>query len=295
MPASAVNKALRVAIILMSAMLAACIDLGLRALSVPSTLLGDMRCECDLRYGDGAHQLLDLYHPETAPATGAERRLVVFVYGGDWTSGSKEGYAFVADALTADGFTVAIPDYAKYPEVVFPDFVTDIALAVSWLLGEGGRFERADEIILMGHSAGAHTGALLITDPRFLAAHDLSPQHIDRFVGLAGPYAYLPQNQRYRDIFGNLEDFRQMQPLYFLSGKEPPMLLLHGEADDTVLPLHTERFAARARALDVAVSTRFYPERGHASLVLALSRLQATDNAVRREILEYLAGPPRED
>ncbi|KAA1188895.1 alpha/beta hydrolase [Pseudohalioglobus sediminis] len=288
MSRSAFHSALRAGVILMTGFLAACTDLGLRAVSAPSELLGDMRVESDIPYGNKAHQGLDLYFPAAAAGATAPQRLVIFVYGGDWTSGNKDGYAFVADALTAAGYTVAIPDYAKYPDVTFPDFVADVALAVSWLAGNGGRFEHVDEIVLMGHSAGAHTGALLVTDPRFLGAHQFPLQRIDAFVGLAGPYAYLPQNQKYRDIFGNLEDYQQMQPLHFLSGSEPPMLLLHGEDDSTVLPLHTQKFADKATALGVDVSVHIYPGRGHANLVLALSRLQSENNAVREDILSFL-------
>ena len=288
MPRFILYNVLRAGFIIMSGFLAACTDIGLRAVSAPSELLADMLVESDIPYGDRPHQRLDLYFPAAAADEPPPQRLAIFVYGGDWTSGNKDGYAFVADALTAAGYTVAIPDYAKYPEVNFPEFVADVALAVSWLAGNGGRFEHVDEIILMGHSAGAHTGALLITDPRFLGAHQFPLQRIDAFVGLAGPYAYLPQNQKYRDIFGNLDDYHQMQPLHFLSGNEPPMLLLHGEDDSTVLPLHTEKFADKATSLGVDASVRLYPGRGHASLVLALSRLQSENNAVREDILCFL-------
>jgi acetyl esterase/lipase len=276
---------------MLSTLLSACTEIGLRAVSVPSYLFADMQVETDLHYGNKPHQRLDLYRPAAAAIdsdVAGSKRLVVFIYGGDWSSGSKDGYYFVADALTAAGYTVAIPDYAKYPQAVFPDFVGDIGLAVSWLAGAGGQFEHADEIILMGHSAGAHTAALLITDPRYLGAHQFPLQRIDAFIGLAGPYAYLPQTERYRKIFGNLDDFQQMQPLHFLSGNEPPMLLLHGEDDSTVLPLHTRRFAEKANSLGLDATSHFYPGRGHASLVLALSRLQQNDNNVRQDILAFL-------
>jgi acetyl esterase/lipase len=59
----------------------------------------DIEVEKDLVYGGQEHQQLDLYFP---PESGnSNRQLVIFVYGGDWTSGSRENYFFVADALTS--------------------------------------------------------------------------------------------------------------------------------------------------------------------------------------------------
>lgn len=286
MPRYTPGRLLRAGVLLLSPVLSACTELGLRAVNVPSYFFSDMNAETDLHYGNKPHQKLDLYWPKEEPD--GKHKLVVFVYGGDWTSGSKEGYYFVADALTSAGYTVAIADYAKYPEASFPTFVADIALALSWLAGSGGQFEQLQSLTLVGHSAGAHIAALLITDPSYLGAYSFPMQRIDAFVGLAGPYAYLPETEKYRNIFSRLDDYTQMQPLSFLSGKEPPMLLLHGADDTTVLPLHTRKFYERAVSLGVSTQKQILPDRGHANLVLALSRLQDRDNAVRKEVLAFL-------
>jgi acetyl esterase/lipase len=276
----------RIGVIMLSSLLGACTNLALKAINTPSYVSADIEVEKDLVYGSQEHQKLDLYFP---PESGnRNRQLVIFVYGGDWTSGSRENYFFVADALTSAGYTVAIPDYIKYPEGVFPAFVQDIALAVDWLATNIGRFADVDTLILIGHSAGAHIAALLVTDRRYLAAHELPEDTIDAFVGLAGPYAYLPQEEKYRDIFGRLEDYRGMQPLHFVSGSEPPMLLLHGSQDKTVLPVHTRKFAEKVNALGGSAATRFYPQRKHAGMVLALSRISGRSNEIRSAIMEFL-------
>ena len=276
----------RIGFVMLSMLLSACTNLALKAINTPSYLSADIRVEKGLAYGDQSHQKLDLFLPPES--VNRNRQLVIFVYGGDWTSGSRENYFFVADALTSAGYTVAIPDYIKYPEGVFPAFVQDIALAVDWLATNIGRFADVDRLILMGHSAGAHIAALLVTDRRYLAAHELPEDTIDAFVGVAGPYAYLPQQEKYRDIFGRLEDYRGMQPLHFVSGGEPPMLLLHGSQDKTVLPVHTRKFAEKVNALGGSAATRFYPQYKHAGMVLALSRISGRNNEIRSAILEFL-------
>ena len=276
----------RIGVVMLSMLLSACTNLALKAINTPSYLSAEIRVEKGLAYGDQAHQKLDLYLPPES--VNSNRQLVIFVYGGDWTSGSREGYFFVADALTSAGYAVAIPDYIKYPEGVFPAFVQDIALAIDWLVSNAGRFTDIDTLILIGHSAGAHTAALLVTDQRYLAAHQLPADTIDAFVGMAGPYAYLPEEEKYRNIFGNMDDYSGMQPLHFVTGSEPPMLLLHGSRDKTVLPVHTRKFAEKVNALGGRAATRFYPEQGHATMVLALSRVSDQNNEIRSHILEFL-------
>jgi acetyl esterase/lipase len=267
-------------------LLSACTDIGFHALNAPSYLLSEQHVENSLAYGDQAHQKLDLYLP--AQHIDSRKELIIFVYGGDWTSGSKENYYFLADALTSQGYAVAIPDYIKYPQGRFPDFVEDVALSISWLSDYINRYTEVDDFILMGHSAGAHTGALLITDPSYLAARGYRREEIRAFVGLAGPYGFQPKDEKYQDIFANLDNYKQMQPLHFADGKEPPMLLLHGSSDSTVLPINTRSFAEKVKSAGGTVTTHFYADTGHVGLVISLSRVFDSDNTIRNDILEFL-------
>jgi len=274
------------AISMLAMLLNACTGLGLNAINVPSRVQSELTEKPDIAYGPEAHQRLDLYLP--GDQVRANGQLVIFVYGGGWTSGKKGHYYFVADALTAAGYSVAIPDYAKYPQVQFPTFVDDVALAVAWLWRNRDQLGDVNEFILMGHSAGAHTAALLITDARYLAEHQLEPDTFAAFVGLAGPYGFTPKEKKYQRIFDNLEDYSQMQPLHFANGGEPPMLLLHGEDDTTVLPVNSRKFAAKVNAQGGSAATRLYADQGHIGLVLALSRILDRDGDVTRDVLEFL-------
>lgn len=274
------------AISMLAMLLNACTGLGLNAINVPSRVQSELTEKPDIAYGPEAHHSLDLYLP--GDPVHANGQLVIFVYGGGWTSGKKGQYYFVADAFTAAGYSVAIPDYAKYPQAQFPTFVDDVALAVAWLSRNRDQLGDVNEFILMGHSAGAHTAALLITDPRYLAEHQLETGTFAAFVGLAGPYGFTPKEDKYQRVFGNLEDYSQMQPLHFASGNEPPMLLLHGEDDTTVLPVNARKFADKVNAQGGSAATRLYANRGHIDLVLALSRVLDRDGDVTRDVLEFL-------
>lgn len=277
----------RATAVVAGALLSACTNVALQAINIPSHLATDPRAERGLSYGERDHQKLDLFLP---PESVEDRRqLVVFIYGGAWTAGNRSDYYFVAQTLAGAGYTVAIPDYIKYPQGVFPEFVTDVAASIGWLAGNLAQYTEVDDVILMGHSAGAHTGALLLTDDRYLRDAGVSREKISAFVGLAGPYGFKPQERRYRDIFANLEDFNQMRPLHFADGDEPPMLLVHGDDDTTVLPVNTTQFAERVNGAGGRAMVKLYPGVGHVAPVLAFARAPVGEAAIRGDVLAFLA------
>ena len=173
----------------------------------------------DVAYAPGPRHTLDLYRPDAASPRSP---LVVFLYGGGWSSGDKADYRFVGQALASRGYLTAIPDYRTYPDVRFPAFVEDAAQAVAFLAAGGATGERRP-IVLVGHSAGAQIAALLAFDGRYLAAAGAPVcETIAGFAGLAGPYDFLPlKEERYKRIFPEATR-PQSQPIAFVDDATPP-------------------------------------------------------------------------
>jgi acetyl esterase/lipase len=223
-----------------------------------------MVIERDIAYGREPLQTLDVYRPK---AIAPNHKVLMFFYGGGWSDGSKKDYAFVADRFTRYGYTVIIPDYRKYPDVTFPAFVQDTAAAVAWV----HQHVPSQALFVMGHSAGAYNTVMMATDARYLAAHGMSQRDITGVIGAAGPYEFTPKEKKFREVFNNMKDYTPMHVSTFVKGTEPPMLLLHGEADDTVFMMNTEQLAAHIRAKGGAVEMRTYPKIGHIKIVGALT------------------------
>ena len=223
----------------------------------------------DIAYGPEPRHALDVYHPvEALPS----RPLVVFFYGGAWRSGAKENYEFVASALTEAGITVVIPDYRLFPDVAFPAFVEDAAAAVSWSVRNADELGiSTDAIFLMGHSAGAHIASLVALDPSYLAGQPDPTVSIRAWIGLSGPYDFLPIESGFLlDVFP--EDSRdQSQPVNYVSAAAPPALLIHGTGDTTVHIENSESLANRLREEGVAARLTTYDGVGHVSVMLALA------------------------
>lgn len=219
-------------------------------------------------FGEGPRLKLDVYAPRAA--SGRARPVIVFLYGGSWSSGRRQGYAFAGRALAARGFVVVIPDHRLVPEVRYPDFLLDCAAAVRWARREAARFGGdPGRIVLVGHSAGAYNAAMLALDPSLLGG---DRRAVRGFAGLAGPYDFLPlDDSATLAAFGRWPRPRETQPITHAAAGAPPALLLHGEADVRVKPRNSRALAERLRAAGNDVRVKLYPDLGHVAILTALA------------------------
>jgi acetyl esterase/lipase len=251
-------------------LMSACTQAAFTAANLPTHLV-EMAVEHDRAYGSELLQKLDVY----IPANTMEKQLdvLVFFYGGRWTYGAKEDYRFVAATFVKEGFIVVIPDYRKYPQVRFPVFVEDGARALAWVSDHIVEWHgNPARIHVVGHSAGAHIGALLAADPHYLA--DVGKDRsltVHDFAGLAGPYAFTPDEPDLEDIFGPPQNYPNMQVTTFIDGTQPPMLLLYGNKDTAVKLANLERLEQRIKQRGGCVRSRIYPNADHTDLIEALS------------------------
>lgn len=230
---------------------------------------GSRRVAADVSYGDHPRQRLDLYAPRRS-AAGAKLPVILFLYGGSWSSGVKEGYAFVGRALGAHGFLAAVADYRLVPEVRFPAFVEDGAAALRWLAAHAGNHGGdPSRILLAGHSAGAYNAAMLALDPQWLGADRAA---IRGLIGISGPYRFHPRSgAAIGAAFGGHRPFTATQPLSFAAPGAPPALLLHGGRDRTVAPANSRELARRLAAAGVGAEAKVYPELGHVAALTAIA------------------------
>lgn len=261
---------------------------GLTLLDV-MTPAGKYVAETGIPYGTLDRQKLDIYRP---PGQGPFP-VIVFIYGGGWESGDRGQYRFVAESLTRHGYLVAIPDYRTYPEARFPTFIEDAAKATAWvhanIAKHGGEPER---MVLMGHSAGAHIAAMLTYDKDYLAAAGMTPRDLQGFIGLAGPYDFLPLTSRRLQTILAAPDMAATQPINFASKEAPPSLLLHGLTDTTVMPQNSISLAARLHELGAPVETTLYPGMSHSGILLGLSSAAGGDRPVLPDVLDFLGHLP---
>ncbi|HRD74315.1 MAG TPA: alpha/beta hydrolase [Hyphomicrobiaceae bacterium] len=247
---------------------------------------GGARVEQGITYGPDARHLLDIWRPRRAPDAGP---VVVYFYGGGWTSGCRAGYGFVGGAIASIGATCVIPDYRLYPKVRWPVFQEDAAAAVAWVARNVPGIERRP-LVLMGHSAGAHLAAMLALDPRWLRAAGAN-RPVDGLIGLSGPYWFEPTTwPTTAHIFADATSKDEPRPVFHAGPHAPPALLVHGEADDLVKPHNTHELAAALEAAGRPVTKLVVPGAGHRKTLLGIARPVRWRTDARGPIAEFLRG-----
>ncbi|MBA4273179.1 MAG: esterase [Pseudomonas sp.] len=225
-----------------------------------------------IAYGDDPRQKLDVYVPRHALP---DAPVVVFFYGGSWNSGAREDYNFVGEALASRGIVAVVADYRLYPQVRYPLFLQDAARAVAWTKAHIREFSgNPQRLYLMGHSSGGYNAAMLALDGDLLAAAGMSPKDLRGWIGLAGPYDFLPiENPAVRPVFFWPDSPPQSQPINHVSRDAPPALLIAASRDELVNPTrNTGGLAHKLRAAGVPVQDFYYSRPNHITLVATLSR-----------------------
>ena len=245
-------------------------------------------------YGPLARQKLDIYQPTSAAPTGGWPT-VVFFYGGSWNSGERASYKFVAEALAARGVLTLVADYRLYPEVRYPEFLNDSTLALAFGFSESVRLGgNPKRLFVMGHSAGAYNAAMLALDPRWLAPTGHTPAELAGWIGLAGPYDFLPMtNVDAQPVFFHPNYPPGTQPLEHAGAGAPRTFLGAAIKDSLVNPQrNTVGLAAKLQAANVPVTLKLYERVSHTTLAGAFAAPLRWLAPVRDDVVAFIEATP---
>ncbi len=245
------------------------------------------RVERAIPYGPDERHRLDVYLPKHKPQSAPA---LLFFYGGGFLSGNKCEYRFVGQALASFGFNVRIAHNGQFPDHRFPEFVEDGAKAAAFLQKTLPEFGGdPDRLFVAGHSAGAYIAIMLASCPKYLSEAGADQSVLAGAIGIAGPYDFLPITNATRiEIFGG-PDRVETQPIYFIEGKRPPMLLLTGDRDVNILPHNTHNMAARMLEEGNDVEVIVYPGIEHFRIILALAPLFHGLIPIRADIARFVS------
>ncbi len=166
---------------------------------------------------------LDIYHPDNRPGFAT----VIWFHGGGLTGGKRS-----FPLLKEKGIALVIPSYRLSPKAELPAFLEDAAAATAWVLRHiaerGGDPKR---VFISGHSAGGYLAAMVGMDPRWLAAHGLSPNDL---AGIIPVSAQVTTHFTVKQLRGDTgPEFRpiidEYAPLYHAAKNLPPICLIVGD------------------------------------------------------------------
>lgn len=191
----------------------------------------------------------------------------ILIHGGGWTTGDKadEREKAMAEDLCEMGYAVFSINYhmARYEngpykgkriECAWPGCVMDCMDAVSYVRASAGHFlVDPDRICAVGSSAGGHLALLLATmgqehPLQQMRRYSQTPCRISGAVSLYG----VPDIVEWGGELLMPEAYGRMPKEWLLASpaaqpvvEPPPILLIHGDADETVDVSQSERFYRR--------------------------------------------------
>ncbi len=196
--------------------------------------------------------------------------VLVYLHGGGWAGGNKNGIGPKSVFFASKDIIVASVNYRLGVMTASPNAADDVAAAIRYLRHiASGIGADANRIVLMGHSAGAHIGALVACDERYLARQGLSPDAIAGTILLDGSAYDIPtlmkdeRGESFVGIFSrDPQLWKEVSPITYAQhrrGKSPFVLAYAG--NDPVR-------RAAAIALDHAIEAS-----GAGSIIISLPDL----------------------
>ena len=209
----------------------------------------------DVVFGNGGERelKLNIIRPKEKPAEPTP--VVVWIHGGAWRAGSKEGTPTLA--LAQKGYFTASISYRLSQEAKFPAQIEDCKCAIRWLRAHAKEYGiNPDRIGVWGSSAGGHLVALLGTSggvadldgkggwadqsSRVQAVCDFfGPTDFTRMMEGRSTMDHYAANSPESQLIGgpvldNKDKCAKANPITYVTPDDPPFLIVHGEQDTTV-------------------------------------------------------------
>ena len=215
------------------------------------------RVQADIVYttANNYEAKLDLYLPRTTTPT----PVVLYIHGGGWVAGSKEGSQLVLLPYLSLGWAVANVEYRLAKNSLAPAAVEDCRSALRWIYRHAGEYSfDTTKILITGHSAGGHlsltTGMLRTSDgfdrpPEWLTVvPDVPVAAIINWYGITDVADLLEgeHHQTYAEHWlgtqPNREEIaRKVSPMSYIRAGSPPIVSIHGDQDQLVPYSHAVR------------------------------------------------------
>lgn len=192
---------------------------------------------------------LDLHTPSAVK----QPPLIVYVHGGAWRAGSKSDVPIAG--LLDHGFAIASVDYRLSTQARFPAQIHDIKAAIRFLRARSASLGiDSEKIAIIGSSAGGHLATLVGVTHGHRELEGRIGEHLDQSSRIDAIVSFYGASN-FLSIFGQSTEFgltvripalklllgdlpekaptlaRLASPTTHLDKADPPLLLLHGDAD----------------------------------------------------------------
>ena len=246
---------------------------------------GGLEVVQNVPYGPDVRNRMDVYSPQGA----ANAPMVLFVHGGSWEGGDKDGHKFVGESLARAGYITAVMSYRLAPQNRYPAFVQDTASALKVLRETAKTFGgNPDNVFVMGHSAGAYNAVEAVDNERWLREAGVPISAVRGVIGVAGPYSYDFRGMSTARAFPENATPDEVMPDRHVRPDAPPHLLLVAGSDHTVYPQNGEHMKAALERAGIPVTFTVLPGMGHITIIAAMTRFLTFLGPTRQDVIAFI-------
>ncbi|NNE91458.1 MAG: alpha/beta hydrolase [Verrucomicrobiales bacterium] len=221
----------------------------------------------DVAYDDKhPAQKLDVYLAESdQPAP-----VIIYIHGGGWRAGSKNKLPALCRQIIADGWASVVSVEYRFTDVkTHPAQVNDCVRAIQFVRTKAKEWNLdPGKIGVTGGSAGAHLSLWIavhddLAEPESGDPVEQQSSRVSCAIGYAGPtdWSLLAQIEHqhpaYRQLLGyepgtpaeemDAAKKAHVSPISFASKDDPPILIVHGDADVVVPVKHATDLHAKMK------------------------------------------------
>jgi acetyl esterase/lipase len=225
----------------------------------------------DVIYGRkfGVALTLDVFQPEKPNGCA-----VIYMVSGGWFSAKENVNAKSYQPFLDRGYTVFAIVHGSQPKFTIPEVTQDIHRAVRFVRSNAARWGvRPDKFGIAGGSAGGHLSLTMGTqgapgDAKAKDPIDRANSEVQAVACFFPPTDFLNYGtpgedavgvgilKNFKPAFGPRADTeesrralgKEISPANFITGKMPPTLIIHGDADKLVPIQQAELFVQKAKA-----------------------------------------------
>ncbi len=195
---------------------------------------------------------LDFY-----PADRADAPCVVMIHGGGWESGDRTQLAHLNHWIARRGYAVAAMSYRLSPKFPWPAQRDDTLAAIAFLKSHAAELGiDPTRLVLFGRSAGGQIAEVVgytAADPAIRGVVALYAPS-DLIFGYVNTYEddMIKSPALMRRFLGGTPDtahanYESASPIFQVTPRSPPTLLVHGVLDAVSWYRHSERLAAKLK------------------------------------------------
>lgn len=241
---------------------------------------------------------LDLYLPEKTKKSA----LVVWIHGGGWQKGSRKDCKL--NWLTEHGYSVASISYRLSQVAKFPAQLHDCKGAIRWLRANSSKYGfETNDIIVAGSSAGGHLAALVGTtsgNQRLegeVGGNLTQPSSVSAIIDYYGATDFILRSKTqpsranevgsvvYNLLGGGADKKVELAKLasaaHHVTKDDPPLLIFHGDKDNTVLIDQSEAIIKAYKSKGLSVRMNVLSGKKHGGAVFY-------HGENRKRVLEFL-------